>query len=86
MANEQVTFRDKTYSLDRPLAIILKSLVDANGEIRSTGDIKKAHPAEPWEERLDLTIQRKLMKHASGIGGLIESVAKKGYRINRTEP
>ena len=78
---EEVTYHGKTYPLDRTLALILKCLLDAHGEIRSTTDIVKAFPDEPWEERLDLTIRRRLLKHPSGIGELIESVPKKGYRI-----
>ena len=84
--NEQMTFRGTTYQPDRQLALILKCLLDAHGEIRSTTDIKNTYPNEPWEERLDLTINRKLLTHVSGIGDLIESVTKKGYRINLTKP
>jgi DNA-binding response OmpR family regulator len=79
--NEEVVIRGKTYQLDRTLALIAKCLIDANGEIRSTTDIKNTFPDEAWEDRLDLTINRKLMRHPSGIGDLIESVGKKGYRL-----
>lgn len=78
---ECVTFRGKTFHCDRPLLLILKCLVDARGEIRSTGDIRTAFPDEPWEERLDLTIKRRLQTHPSGVGRLIESVDKRGYRL-----
>ena len=53
----------------------------AKGEIRSTGDMRRAYPNEPWEKRLDQTIKRKLLKHCSGVGDVIESVDKKGYRL-----
>jgi hypothetical protein len=79
--NEQMTFRGKTYPLIRQLALALKCIVDAEGEIRSTGDMRRAYPNEPWEKRLDQTIKRKLLKHCSGVGDVIESVDKKGYRL-----
>lgn len=78
---EQVTLRGKTYHLDREVAIVAKCLIDAKGEIRSTADIRNAFPKEPLAERLDLAINRKLLKHPSGIGDLFESVSKRGYRL-----
>ena len=78
---ETVTFNDTTCECDRSITLVLKCLMDARGEIRSTGDIKRAFPDEPWEERLDLTIKRKLMYHKSGVGSLVESVNKRGYRL-----
>lgn len=78
---ETVTFNDTTYDCDRSIALVLKCLIDARGEIRSTGDIKRAFPDEPWEERLDLTIKRKLLEHQSGVGQFVESVSKRGYRF-----
>lgn len=82
--SETLTHAGKLYHCDRPIALILKCLIDADGEIRSTSDIKNTFPEEPWEERLDLTIKRKLKTHSSGVGELIESVSKRGYRL-RTE-
>ncbi len=79
--SETVIFNGTTYNCDRSIALVLKCLIDARGEIRSTGDIKRASPDEPWEERLDLTIQRKLIPHHSGVGSLIEPVSKRGYRL-----
>ncbi|MEZ5943925.1 MAG: hypothetical protein R3C18_21215 [Planctomycetaceae bacterium] len=78
---ETVTFNDTKHECDRSIALVLKCLIDARGEIRSTSEIKRAFPVEPWEKRLDLTIQRKLIPHHSGIGNLVESVKKRGYRF-----
>jgi len=78
---ETITFNGTTYDCDRSITLVLKCLIDARGEIRSTGDIKRAFPDEPWEERLDLTINRKLMEHRSGVGSLVESVKTRGYRL-----
>lgn len=78
---ETCSYRGKTFSCERSLCLVLQCLLDAAGAIRSTSDIKDAYPDEPWEERLDLTIKRKLLKHPSGIGQFVESVSKKGYRI-----
>lgn len=78
---ETLTYKGKDFDFDRTLALVLKCLIDANGEIRSTSDIKKMFPDEPWEERLDVTIKRRLAKHPSGVGDLVESVSKRGYRF-----
>nr|ADY58598.1 hypothetical protein Plabr_0977 [Rubinisphaera brasiliensis DSM 5305] len=64
-----------------PYYLVLKCLIDARGEVRSTGDIKREFPDEPWEERLDLTIKRKLIPHRSGVGGHVKPVFKRGYRL-----
>lgn len=78
---ELLTYEGCIYHCNRTLALVLKCLIDAKGEIRSTTQIKETFPDEPWEDRLDITIKRKLMKHESGIGQFIESVSKKGYRF-----
>lgn len=78
---ETLTYKDCKHDCERTLALVLQCLIDAHGEIRSTTDIKKTFPDEPWEERLDTTINRKLKKHKSGVGEMIEPVEKRGYRL-----
>ena len=80
-AKEQMTFRGKVYDCDRTVAFVLLCLLEAKGEIRSTGDIKKEFADEPLEPRLDLVVNRKLRKHPSGVGDFVESVDKRGYRL-----
>ncbi len=82
---ETLEYKGQSYHCERTEALVLKSLIRAGGEIRSTSDIKREFPEEIWEERLDLTIKRKLIPHVSGVGRLIESVSKRGYRL-RVEP
>ena len=79
--DEALTYKGKTFSCDRTLCIILQCLIDAGGEIRSTTDIQRAYPDEPWEDRLQQTIKRKLFTHPSGVGELVQSVQKRGYRL-----
>ncbi len=79
---ETIIVRGKAFHLERQLGLIVKCLIQARGEIRSTAEIKKTFPGEPWDDRLDLTIQRKLIRHVSGIGKFVETVSKKGYRIH----
>lgn len=78
---ETLTYKGRTFKCERTLALILKCLIDAGGEIRSTTDIRNAFPGEPFEERLDQTIKRKLIPHESEVGKLVESVSKRGYRL-----
>lgn len=78
---EALTYKGKTFSCDRTLCIVLQCLIDAGGEIRSTSDIQRAYPDEPWADRLQQTIKRKLFSHPSGVGELVESVQKRGYRL-----
>lgn len=78
---ETLTSNGRNFHCERTLALVLKCLVDAHGEIRSTNDIRNTFPDEPFEERLDLTIKRKLIPHVSGVGQLVESVSKRGYRL-----
>ena len=80
-AKEQMTFRGKVYDCDRTVAFILLCLLEAKGEIRSTGDIKRKFADEPLEPRLDLVVNRRLRKHPSGVGDFVESVDKRGYRL-----
>lgn len=78
---ETLTYKGCNYHCERTLALVLRCLIDARGEIRSINDIRNMFPDEPFEERLDLTIKRKLIPHVSGVGQLVESVSKRGYRL-----
>ena len=40
--NETITVRGKTFDIDQQMAAVVKCLLDANGERRSTQDMKKA--------------------------------------------
>lgn len=79
--SESLTYERRTFHCDRTVALVLKCLIEAHGEIRSTSEIKRAFPDEPWEGRLDLTINRKLRRHESGVGEFVESVSKRGFRF-----
>ena len=78
---ETLTYKGKTFACERTIALVLKCLIDAGGEIRSTSDIRNTFPTEPLEDRLDLTIKRKLIPHHSGVGDLVESVKTRGFRF-----
>ena len=78
---EELIYRGKVYQCDHILALILTCLLDANGEIRSTADMKRRYPRALGDERLDRVIKRQIGNHPSGIGEMVESVKTKGYRI-----
>lgn len=77
---ETIVVEGKSFQIDQQCAAVVKCLLEANGERRSTTDMKQAYPKYIFDERLDLTIKRKLINHASGVGDLITS-DKKGYRL-----
>ena len=78
---ETLFYKSKTFECERTIALVLKCLIDAGGEIRSTSDIKNSFPTELFENRLDITIKRKLISHHSGVGDLVESVKTRGFRF-----
>lgn len=78
---ETLTYKGRTFECERSVALVLKCLIDAGGEIRSTSDIRNTFSTEPLEDRLDLTIKRKLIPHHSGVGDLVESVQTRGFRF-----
>lgn len=78
---ETLTYKGKTFACERSIALVLKCLIDAGGEIRSTSDIRNTFPTELFENRLDITIKRKLISHHSGVGDLVESVKTRGFRF-----
>ena len=78
---ETITYKGKTYYCDRSFALVLQCLLNAGGEVRSTVDIRRSFPSEPFEERLDRFIKRQLERHPSQIGDVIESIRTKGYRL-----
>ncbi len=80
--NATITVRGKTFDIDQQMAAVVKCLLDANGERRSTQDIKSEHPRYIVDKRLDSTIRRKLLTHHSGIGEYIVTGDRRGYRMH----
>ena len=70
------------HSVDQQIAAVVQVLIDANGEVRSTRQMKEAYPEHILDDRLDLVIKRKLRNHPSGIW-VFFSIDKKGYRMQR---
>ena len=79
--NGSITIHGKTYEIDQQMAAVVKCLLDAGGELRSTKDMKKECPQYILDERLDTTIRRKLINHKSGIGKFIITGDTRGYRL-----
>lgn len=79
--NETITVRGKTFDIDQQMAAVVMCLLDANGELRSTPDMKREYPKYLLDKRLDTTIRRKLIKHKSGIGEFIITGDTRGYRL-----
>ena len=82
--NESITIRGKTFDIDQQMAAVVKCLLDAKGELRSTKDMKNDYPGYIVDERLDMTITRKLRPHRSGIGDYIKS-DRRGYWLDLAE-
>lgn len=82
---ETITVQGVQYDIDQQLAAVVQCLLDAKGECRSTTQMKMAYPDYIFDERLDLTISRKLKKHKSGIGNFLRS-DKRGYQLIWEEP
>ena len=80
-----ITIEGVQYELDQQLAAVVQCLIEAKGEPRSTTQMKKAYPDHIFDERLDITISRKLKKHKSGIGDFLRS-DKRGYQLIWKEP
>lgn len=78
--SETITVQGVQYEINQQLAAVVQCLLDAKGEPRSINQMKKAYPDHIFDERLDITISRKLKKHKSGIGEFLRS-DKKGYRL-----
>jgi len=78
--SETITVSGVHYEIDQQLAAVVQCLLEAKGERRSTSEMKLAYPDYILDERLDMTISRKLKCHKSGIGSFIQS-DKKGYRL-----
>lgn len=75
-----IIVRGVQHDIDQQLAAIVQCLLDSKGEPRSTTQMKVAFPAYIFDDRLDMTISRKLKTHKSGIGAYIQS-DKKGFRL-----
>ena len=75
-----IIVRGVQHDIDQQIAAVVQCLLDAKGEPRSTTQMKLAYPDCIFDERLDMTINRKLKTHKSGIGAFITS-DKKGYRM-----
>lgn len=80
VASGTITVSGVQYEIDQQLAAVVQCLLDAKGEPRSTTQMKLAYPNYVFDERLDMTIKRKLKIHISGIGQFIKS-DRKGYRL-----
>jgi DNA-binding winged helix-turn-helix (wHTH) protein len=80
--NESITVRGKTFDIDQQMAAVVKCLLDAKGELRSTKDMKNEYPRYIVDQRLDTTIRRKLIGHKSGIGKFIITGDRRGYRLS----
>ncbi|KAA0131606.1 hypothetical protein FYZ48_26070 [Gimesia chilikensis] len=80
VASGTITVSGVQYEIDQQLAAVVQCLLDAKGEPRSTTQMKLAYPSYVFDERLDMTIKRKLKIHKSGIGQFIKS-DRKGYRL-----
>lgn len=76
--NESLTFRGREYEIDQQMAAVMQCLINARGHRCSAREMKKKFPQFIMDERLDLTIKRKLKTHPSGIGDHIQS-DRKGY-------
>jgi hypothetical protein len=78
--NEWIEFQGKTFELDRQMAAVVQCLIEAQGHRCSTSEMKDSYPQCIMDERLDLTIKRRLKPHHSGIGDYIQS-DRHGYRL-----
>ena len=78
--NESLTFRGKEFEIDRQMAAVMQCLINARGHRCSTSEMKERFPQFIMDERLDLTIKRKLKEHPSGIGKYIDS-NRKGFQL-----
>lgn len=76
--NESLTFRGRDFEIDQQMAAVVKCLLDARGHRCSTSEMEERFPQFIMDDRLDLTINRKLRRHPSGIGEHIKS-DRKGY-------
>jgi hypothetical protein len=70
---ELVVVHGKSFEIEMQLAAIVQCLLDAQGERRSCADMKRLYPTQIVDDRLDITISRKLKNHKSGVGHFIAS-------------
>lgn len=80
IASETITVSGVHYEIDKQLAAVVQCLLNARGESRSTTQMKLEYPKDIFDDRLDMTIGRKLKPHKSGVGQFIKS-DKRGYRL-----
>jgi hypothetical protein len=79
--NTAITVSGKTFDIDQQMAAVVQCLIEARGHRCTTKEMRKEYPRYILDERLDLTINRKLRPHRSGIGKFIKS-DKHGFRLD----